>query len=236
MTPLRIVPEGQMANCPACGAQVVEGASFCSGCGRPAVSAAPLSPGSTMWHGNYYRIRKKVLAIANQYWIEDANAGVLGYARQKILAIKERIPVFSDESMSNEVFRIQQDQVADAWGTFSVLDSASGICVGKVRRAALSSGFYKDKYLLLDPQGKEVGSVTERAGRGLARKYIPGGGLIPEKVIVEFYGREVAEIKQQFKIIGDIWEVDCRGILVQFDRRVLLGAMLLMGMIERDRK
>ncbi len=225
-----------MANCPACGAQVVEGASFCGKCGRPALSAPPPPTASPMWFGSYYRIRKKVLAIANQYWIEDATGGVLGYARQKILAIKEKIPVFSDDSMTSEVFRIQQDQVVDAWGTFSIVDSVSGTCVGKVRRAALSSGFYKDKYLLLDPQGTQLGEVSERSGRGLARKYVPLGGLIPEQVIVQFYGREVAEIKQQFKIIGDIWEVDCRGVPVQFDRRVLLGALLLMGMIERDRK
>ena len=47
---------------------------------------------------------------------------------------------------------------------------------------------------------------------------------------------EVAEIKQQFKIIGDIWEVDCSRVPPQFDRRTLLAAMLLMGIIERDEK
>jgi hypothetical protein len=46
----------------------------------------------------------------------------------------------------------------------------------------------------------------------------------------------VAEIKQQFKIIGDIWEVDCSRIPQSFDRRTLISCMLLMGMIERDRK
>jgi len=60
--------------------------------------------------------------------------------------------------------------------------------------------------------------------------------LVPEKVVVEFFGQEVAEIKQQFKIIGDIWEVDCSRVPLQFDRRTLLASMLLMGMIERDRK
>ncbi len=200
------------------------------------MSSAPLPPISPLWHGNYYRIRKKVLAIANQYWIEDANGGVLGYARQKILAIKEKIPVFSDDSMSNEIFRIQQDQIMDMWGTFSVIDTLSGTCLGKFRRAAISSGIYKDQYLLMDSQGRQVGDVSERAGRGLARKYMPLGGFIPEQVIVQFYGREVAEIKQQFKIIGDTWEVDCSRIPYQFDRRTLLSAMLLMGMIERDRK
>jgi hypothetical protein len=59
---------------------------------------------------------------------------------------------------------------------------------------------------------------------------------VPEHVAVEFYGQEVARINQQFKIIGDSWEVDCNRVPPQFDRRTLLGCMIMMGMIERDRK
>jgi hypothetical protein len=124
----------------------------------------------------------------------------------------------------------------DMWGTFAVIDSMTDTCVGKLRRQALSSGFYVDEYLILDPYGQMVGRVAERGKRGLARKFLPGGALVPEQLVVEFYGQPVAEIKQQFKIIGDIWEVDCSRLPPQFDRRVLLSAMLLMGMIERDRK
>lgn len=224
-------------NCPSCGAQIVEGASFCSKCGRPS-GPAQASParGAPIWYQNYYRIRKKVVAIANQYWIEDANGNPLGYARQKIIRIKESIPVFSDDSMKQEIFRIHQENVADMWGTFAVIDTATSATVGKIRREALSSGVYKDQYLLLDFLGNRVGKVAERAGRGLARKFLPGGNLVPEHLVVEFNGQEVTEIKQQFKVIGDIWEVDCSRIPPQFDRRVLLASMLLMGMIERDRK
>lgn len=229
-----------MANCPSCGAQPVHGASFCSRCGARLdlpQSARPQGAGyASIWYQNFYRIRKKVLAIANQYWIEDAHGQQLGYSRQKLLRIKENIRVFSDDSMTTELFRIQQEQIIDMWGTFAVIDSATNTCVGKLRRQALSSGFYVDEYLLLDANGQVLGRVAERSGRGLVRKYLPGGSLVPEQLVVEFQGQPVAEIKQQFKVIGDIWEVDCSRVPPQFDRRVLLSAMLLMGMIERDRK
>ena len=176
------------------------------------------------------------MAITNQYWIEDANGSMLGYSKQKLLRIKESIRVFTDDSMSTELFRIQQEQVVDMWGTFAVIDSTSGAVVGKIRRQALSSGFYKDEYLILDAYGQAVGRVAERAGRGLTRKFVPLGNLVPEQLVVEFYGQQVAEIKQQFKVIGDIWEVDCSRVPPNFDRRTLIATMLLMGMIERDRK
>jgi len=189
-----------------------------------------------IWYQNFYRIRKKVVAITNQYWIEDANGSMLGYSKQKLLRIKENIRVFTDDSMTTEIFRIQQEQVMDMWGTFAVVDSATGACVGKLRRQALKSGFFKDEYILQDAYGQAVGRVAERSGRGLMRKYVPLGGLVPEQLIVEFHGQQVAEIKQQFKIIGDIWEVDCSRIPSTFDRRTFLACMLIMGMIERDRK
>jgi len=219
---------------------MVDGGTFCSRCGaRVDVQGTPPPAGTAhlaIWYGNYYRIRKKVIAIANQYWIEDGQGNSLGFSRQKIIRIKESIRIFSDDSMTTELFRIQQEQIMDMWGTFAVVDTATNAVVGKLRRQALSSGYYKDEYLLLDANGGQVGRVAERAGRGLARKYLPGGSLVPEQLVVEFYGQPVAEIKQQFKIIGDTWEVDCSRLPPQFDRRTLISAMLLMGMIERDRK
>lgn len=229
--------------CPNCGAQTVDGAAFCSVCGARVGAPAsgpqtpmPSAPGNPIWYQNFYRIRKKVVAITNQYWIEDANGATLGYSKQKLIRIKESIRIFTDDSMSSELFRIQQEQIMDMWGTFAVVDSATEAVVGKIRREALSSGFYKDAYVLLDQYGNAVGKVAERAGRGLARKYVPLGNLVPEQLVVEFGGQQVAEIKQQFKVIGDIWEVDCSRLPARFDRRTLIATMLLMGMIERDRK
>ena len=229
-----------MANCPSCGNPLAEGGAFCSKCGaRVDAQGVPRPAGTAMspiWYGNFYRIRKKVIAIANQYWIEDGQSRQLGFSRQKIIRIKEDIRIFADDSMTTELFKIRQEQVMDMWGTFAVIDSATNTVIGKLRRQALSSGVFKDEYLLLDPNGNSVGRVAERGGRGLARKYLPGGSLVPEQLVVEFYGRQVAEIKQQFKVIGDIWEVDCSQVPPQFDRRTLISSMLLMGMIERDRK
>ena len=230
----------QMTNCPSCGTQVVEGGAFCAKCGARADVSAGARPAGTahnpIWHQNFYRIRKKVIAIANKYWIEDAQGTMLGFSRQKILRIKENIRVFADDSMNQELFRIQQEQIVDMWGTFAVIDTGSEMCVGKLRRQALKSGFYKDEYLLLNANNQTIGRVAERGGRGLMRKYMPGGALVPEQLVVEFYGQPVTEIKQQFKIIGDIWEVDCTRLPPDFDRRTLLACMLIMGMIERDRK
>ena len=46
-------------------------------------------------------------------------------------------------------------------------------------------------------------------------------------------GQNVRIDNQQFKVIGDVWDINCQWAPSQFDRRVLLSCALLMGMIER---
>lgn len=200
---------------------------------QPAAQALPMSP---LWYQNYYRIRKKVLTIWNKYWIEDAQGNQLGFSKQKMFKLKEDIRIYSDENMTNELFKIGQQQIVDMWGKFAVIDSQTNTHLGYIQRKALMSKFIKDEWDLYNAASQQIGRLYEKAGRGLARKLVPGGKLIPEKMYLDLYGKQVAEIKQKFKIIGDIWELDCRNVPPALDRRVLLAGMLLMGMIERARK
>jgi hypothetical protein len=229
--------------CPRCGAQAPVEGTFCGNCGNR-LGGEPQAPQQVsysgappnFWFENYYKINKKVLALTNQYWITDQQGRNLGYTKQKMFRLKEDIRIYTDDSMTNEVFKIMQAQIFDGWGTFDVIDSRTNTCVGKIKRKYLMSGFVADEYFILDPNGQQIGRIAEGVGRGLARKYMPLGGLVPEHVAVEFYGQEVARINQQFKIIGDSWEVDCNRVPPHVDRRTLLGCMIMMGMIERDRK
>ena len=201
------------------------------GYGYGAVAGAP-QPGN-LWNQNFYRIRKKVLTIGNKYWIEDNSGRILGFSKQKLFKLKEDIRIYADENMTQELFQIKQTQIIDAWGKFMVIDSATNQPLGSFRRKALMSGFIKDEYEVYDAADQMIGKLAEGTGRGLLRKFLP---IIPEKVQFELHGRPVAQINQEFKVIGDIWNVDCTNLPNTVDRRCLLAAILLMGMIERDRK
>jgi uncharacterized protein YxjI len=220
--------------CDGCGLELPDESSYCWKCGakfeRPA--HAPTGSQAGIWHQDFYRIRRKVLAVGNKYYIEDRQGGLLGFSMKKLFRIQDDIRIFSDEGMADELFRVQQENIVDDWGTWAVIDSGSGTCVGKMKRRYLSN-FGADEYALLGPDNQPLGRVVEPSGRGLARKYIPFGGLMPEHVNVEYLGRQIAEVRQQFKVIGDTWEVECHSIPQEFDRRTLLTAMLIMGMVER---
>ena len=239
--------------CSKCGTHILEGAKFCSKCGAKIEEMQPISqsspqmiqqhqniqtnPASGLWYQDYYKIIKKVVTIGQKYWIKDRNENLLGFCKQKILKLKEDIRIYTDENLSQELFCIKQQQILDAFGNFAVLDSTTGILLGSIKREWLSSAFAKDTWEIYNPTNQLIGKIEEKSmGQALARKYLPGGGLVPEKMTLELNGVAVAEINQSFKIIGDIWEMNCHSVPPDFDRRVLLGAMLLMGLIERRHK
>jgi len=242
------------ASCPGCGGPLMWVAQYGQWwCQReqryypPAPTPAATAPAQavtpttvptvpSLWTMNFYRIRKKVLALTGQYWIEDQAGNPLGYSKQKMLRLKEDIRIFTDETMTRELFQVRQQQILDIWGTFAVIDSGSNALLGYVRRRALTSTFVADEWEIRDPANNLVGEIKESTGRGLARKWIPGGSLIPERLTMTLGGMPVAYINQQFKIVGDIWEIECQNLPAMFDRRVFLGGVILMGMIERERK
>ncbi|MBI4416076.1 MAG: hypothetical protein HY557_03735 [Euryarchaeota archaeon] len=231
-----------MAACPGCGKELTwvpqYGQWYCyaeqkyyqPGPAQP-TSQQPAQAGG-LWFQNWYKIRKKVLALTNQYWIEDAQGRQLAYSKQKAFKIKEDIRVFTDERMAQELFRIQQLNWTDAWGEFGVVDTATNQSVGFVRRKALAS-IVRSEWEIYDQARQLMGGIYEQTGRALLRRFVPGGALVPQKVIVTLRDQPVATIDQQFKMIGDEWGINCQWAPPQFDRRVLLSCALLMGMIER---
>ena len=213
--------------CRNCGAELPSGASYCSACGAPLISSVVQSP---VWNLSFYRIRIKVLAVARQFWIEDEDSNSLGYSRQKVLALKTAIQVYSDERMTQELFMVKQEQYALNWGIFDVFDSQTNVCLGRLRRKGRSD-FGSDQYSILNPAGQEIGTVKEGSRRGIARRYVPYANLAPERTTVEMYGREVATINQRFKMIGNVWELNCTDLPREVDRRVLLAFMIVVATV-----
>ncbi|MCG2825535.1 MAG: hypothetical protein L6265_02950, partial [Thermoplasmatales archaeon] len=98
----------------------------------------------------------------------------------KLFKLKEDRRIYSDENMSQELFRIGQQQIMDIWGNFAVVDSSTNTNLGYVKRKALMSGFIKDEWEIFNAANQQIGRIYESTGRGMARKYLPGGKLIPE--------------------------------------------------------
>lgn len=69
-------------------------------------------------------IRQKIRMIANEYTIESMDGRVLGYAKQKVMALRERVTFFTDQSMSQPLFSFQARNVLDVSSVCDVFDGS----------------------------------------------------------------------------------------------------------------
>ncbi|HEV7454260.1 MAG TPA: hypothetical protein VGO07_03290 [Candidatus Saccharimonadales bacterium] len=101
----------------------------------------------------------------------------VGFIHMKAWKLKEDIRLYSDESMQQELLRIAARKVVDFSGTYDIIDSQSNQHIASLKRKGMKSTFVRDHWLVLDPQGNEIGETVETSGKlALIRRWI---GIIP---------------------------------------------------------
>jgi hypothetical protein len=107
---------------------------------------------------------------------------LVGMIKMKAWKLREDIRLYRDASLAQEIFRIHARQVIDFGATYDVFDSASNQQLFSLRRKGLRSTFVRDKWLLLDNNGNEFGTILETSsGLALARRWLellPFGDII----------------------------------------------------------
>lgn len=101
----------------------------------------------------------KILALASQIYIKDANGNLMGYVKQKLLKLKEDINVFSDESQSQILFNIKADRVIDFSARYNFTDS-QGQFLGSIKRQGRRS-IWKANYEISDASNQTIFHINE---------------------------------------------------------------------------
>ena len=104
----------------------------------------------------------KLLALASQIYIRDANGNLLGYVKQKLFKLKEDINIFADESQSRQLFNIKADRVIDFSAKYNFTDS-SGRFLGAIKRQGMRS-IWKANYDIFNSQGTQILKIHEENG------------------------------------------------------------------------
>ena len=83
----------------------------------------------------------KIVAIAPQIYVSDAQGGSVCFVKQKLFKLKEDIIVFSDSSKSRQIANIKSNKILD-WSA---------------------------RYFFTDPQGSDIGSIGRRGFKSIWR-------------------------------------------------------------------
>lgn len=115
------------------------------------------------------RLSFKILALASQATVTDANGRTVLYTKQKLLKFKEHVEIFTDSTRSTRLADIRANKVID-WSA---------------------------RYFSTDASGREIGSVGRRGWRSLWRAHYeafnPGDNTPDFSIREENAGAKVAD-------------------------------------------
>lgn len=185
----------------------------------------------------------KLLAIASQIYIRDANGSLLGYVKQKLLKLKEDINVFADEQQSRVLFNIKADRVIDFSARYNFKDE-HGRLLGSIKRKGMRS-IFKANYEIFDPLGVQVMKIREEnawikvidslAGEIPIVGMFSGYFFNPSYMIDRLDGKSVARLSKKPAFFEGVFELEKLDAISDEEETRLLLSVLTMTLLERAR-
>jgi uncharacterized protein YxjI len=178
-----------------------------------------------------YRIKRRFWSFFERtfrVWTSDGQ--LIMFVQHPVLRLREEFMVYADEAKQRPLLRIKSKQMIAINFAFEITDAVTGQPMGTIQKRGLKS-LIRDKFLLLDPNGVEIGYAEEQ-GASVARRFIP---LLTSKHAIFIQGQQVAYIRQVFRFFIKEFEVDLAPSNV-VDPRFVLGVALLALMAEARRE
>lgn len=185
----------------------------------------------------------KLLALASQIYIRDANGQLLGYVKQKLLKLKEDINVFADETQNGLLYNIKADRVLDFSAKYNFTD-AQGNFLGSIKRKGMRS-IFKANYEIYDERDNQVMAINEENGwikvvDALIGE-VPIVGMFtgyffnPSYIVSRTGGAQVARLAKQPAFFEGKFQMSKLGEMSNHEEaRAMLG-LLTMTLLERQR-
>lgn len=185
----------------------------------------------------------KLLALASQIYIRDANGNLLGYVKQKLFKLKEDINIFADESQSRQLFNIKADRVIDFSAKYNFTDS-SGRFLGAIKRQGMRS-IWKANYDIFNSQGTQILKIHEENGwikviDSLVGE-LPVVGMFtgylfnPAYIIERMDGTPVMRLAKQPAFFEGKFQLSPHAQVTQEEETLCLLGALSMTLLERSR-
>jgi uncharacterized protein YxjI len=185
----------------------------------------------------------KILALAPQIYITDANGQDLLYVRQQLFRLKEKIDVYRDSKQSEQLFQIQADRIIDWSAKYHIRDtSGNEICY--IQRHGTKSLWRAHYEIYINNESRFVvreESALTKFFDGLVGE-IPVVGFFtgylfnPKYNVMDHQGRMVMQIVKRPSLLERNFWCELRDPNVdQLDQLRILLSILMVALLERQR-
>ena len=185
----------------------------------------------------------KILALAPQIKVTDAQGQSVCYVKQKLLKLKEAVTVFSDDSKQKVLCEIKADRIID-WSACSLFFDQSGESFGAVRRKGMRS-LWKAHYEVLDESDNHIATIEEENPMSKVADSFFGeipligafsGYLFHPKYLLKSVGGEpLMRLTKQPAFFEGKYTLDKLVDFDPVDELRALMAFLMMTLLERSR-
>lgn len=185
----------------------------------------------------------KLLALASQIYVRDANGNLIGYVKQKLLKLKEDINVFADEGQTQHLFNIKADRIIDFSAKYN-FTSASGQSLGSISRKGMRS-IFKAHYMIFDENGNQTMEIHEENGWvkvvDALLGEIPLLGMFtgyffnPSYIVSRMDGAQVARLKKQPAFFEGVFQLEPLTQMGDDEETKVMLSVLTMTLLERAR-
>jgi hypothetical protein len=179
---------------------------------------------------SHYIIRRKFWSVFERVFrVFTGDGQLIMYIQHPLLKLREEFMVYADEAKTRPLLRVKSQQVVAINFSYQVADAQTGQLLGSVQKKGLRS-LVRDKFVILDPLGIEIGYAEEQ-GASLLRRLFP---LLPSHHAIFVGGHQVAYIKQRFRWFTKEFTVDTQPS--SLDPRFVLAVALLALIAEARRE
>ena len=185
----------------------------------------------------------KILALASQIYIRDADNSLIGYVKQKLFKLKEDINVFADEQQTQHLFNIKADRILDFSANYRFSD-AGGRTIGSIKRKGMRS-IFKAHYLISDTSGNQVMEIREENGWIKVVDALIGElpiiGMFtgyffnPSYIVSRSETDQVARLAKEAAFFEGKFQLTPIGQMTEDEESLVLLSVLTMTLMERSR-
>jgi uncharacterized protein YxjI len=151
-----------------------------------------------------YRIKRNFWSVFERtFRVFTMDGQLIMLVKHPLLRLREEFTVFADEGRTRQLLHIKSQQVVAINYAYVVTDVESGQVLGSVQKRGLRS-IVRDKFIIRDAQGQEIG-YTEEQGASILRRFFP---ILTSKHLVVLHGQPAAFIRQIFRFFTKEFEVE----------------------------
>lgn len=179
---------------------------------------------------SHYIIKRKFWSFFERVFrVFTPDGQLIMYIKHPLLKLREEFTVYADEAQTRPLLFMKSRQMIAINFSYDVVDAQTGQALGTVQKKGLRS-LIRDKFIILDPTGTEVGYAEEQ-GASILRRFFP---ILTSKHAIFVDGQQAAYIKQTFRFFNKEFTVTLSPS--RLEPKFVLAVALLALMAEARRE